>query len=118
MLASRSASTVQEKLAVLNCRRLPGRLNIAEVAVLLGFKEHDIPILIAARLLNPLGKPAQNAPKFFASMEILQLGENREWLVGATKAVAKHWRARNSDNRMQLTTDNENGDVKKLTRPD
>jgi hypothetical protein len=70
MLASRSAATAQEKFALLNSRRLPARLNSTEAALLLGFQEHDIPALLAAGLLRPLGKPAQNAPKYFAAVEI------------------------------------------------
>jgi hypothetical protein len=96
MLASRSASTVQEKLAVLNCRRLPARLNTSETAVVLGFQDHDIPVLVAARLLAPLGKPAQNAPKYFAAVEILEKGEDKQWLSVATKAVANRWVAKNA----------------------
>ena len=62
MLASRCVATAQEKFALLNCRRLPGRLNTTETAVLLGVQDHDVPILTAAKLLVPLGKPAANAP--------------------------------------------------------
>ena len=67
MLASRSVATVQEKFALLNCRRLPARLNTSETAVLLGFQEHDIAPLIAPRMLTPLGKPVANSPKYFRS---------------------------------------------------
>jgi hypothetical protein len=59
MLSARQTLTSQDKFALLNCRRLPGRLNISEVALLLGFQEHDIGILTAAKLLVPLGKPAK-----------------------------------------------------------
>jgi len=95
MLASRSAATPQEKLAVLNCRRLPARLNTSEVATLLGLQEHDIGILLAAKLLVALGKPARNSPKYFASIEILARMEDRDWLSEATKSVAKYWRRKN-----------------------
>src|SRR5438477_6435201 len=84
MLSSRSAATAQEKFALLNSRRLPARLNSSEAALLLGFQEHDIPTLMAAGLLRPLGKPAQNAPKYFAAVEILARGEDRVWLTSAT----------------------------------
>ena len=43
MLASRSAVTVHEKFAVLRCRRLPGRLNTFETALLLGFTNMTLP---------------------------------------------------------------------------
>lgn len=96
MLASRSSVTTHEKLALLNCRRLPARLNLSEAALLLGFQEHDVPVLVAAKLLTPLGKPAQNAPKYFASTEISTCADNREWLSSATKAIASHWLRKNN----------------------
>ena len=95
MLASRSAATTQEKFAVLNCRRLPGRLNTSETALLLGFQEHDIAPLVAAKLLAALGKPAANSPKYFAAVEIVERAADSEWLAEATKALAKHWRRKN-----------------------
>ena len=95
MLASRSGATAQEKFGLLNCRRLPGRLNTSETALLLGVQEHDIAPLVAAKLLVPLGKPAQNAPKYFAAVEIAHSAENREWLSAATKVLAKYWREKN-----------------------
>jgi hypothetical protein len=95
MLSGKNQPTAQEKLALLNCRRLPARLNTSETALLLGLQEHDIAPLIAAKLLSPLGKPAQNAPKYFAAVEILGRAEDREWLSNATKAIAKHWLRKN-----------------------
>src|SRR5260370_40164838 len=91
MLASRSAATAQEKFALLNCRRLPGRLNTSEAALLLGFQEHDIALLVAAKLLVPLGKPAPNAPKYLAAVQIVERASDSEWLSIATKQLAKHW---------------------------
>jgi hypothetical protein len=95
MLASRSAVTAQEKFALLNCRRLPGRLNTSEAALLLGVQEHDIALLVAAKLLVPLGKPAANAPKYFAAVEIADRALDSEWLSTVTKQLAKHWLRKN-----------------------
>jgi hypothetical protein len=100
MLATRSAVTAQEKFALLNCRRLPGRLNTSETALLLGFQEHDIAALIAAKMLRPLGKPAPNAPKYFASVEVAANADSLEWLSEATRALAKHWLAKNKRKRL------------------
>lgn len=95
MLANRSNATTQEKFALLNCRRLPGRLNTLEAALLLGFQEHDIALLVAAKLLVPLGKPAPNAPKYFASVAIAERASDPEWLSSATKQVTRHWLRKN-----------------------
>src|SRR5206468_5947951 len=103
MLASRSAATAQEKFALLNCRRLPARLNTSEASILLGIQEHDISALIAAKLLLPLGRPAANAPKYFAAVEIVERASNSGWLAEATKALAKHWQRKNQRKQLKLT---------------
>jgi hypothetical protein len=59
--------------------------------VLLGFQEPDIALLVAARVLAPLGKPVQNSQKYFAAVEVLALAGDRERLSQATRALAKHW---------------------------
>lgn len=82
-------------MALLNCRRLPARLNTTETAVLLGFKDHDINPLVTAKLLAPLGKPAPNAPKYFAAVIVEALAHDPNWLGQATKALAKFWTERN-----------------------
>src|SRR6266446_4182825 len=109
MLASRSAATAQEKFALLNCRRLPGRLNTSETALLLGVQEHDIAPLVAAKLLKPLGKPAANAPKYFAAAEIAERASNTEWLSSATKVIAKHWIRKNQRKQRLALIDARNG---------
>jgi hypothetical protein len=91
--------TPQEAIALLNCRRLPGRLNTTETAVLLGFQEHDMPVLIAGKLLTPLGKPAPNAPKYFAAVDILNFAQDREWLSHATRMLSRYWSEKNGRKR-------------------
>ena len=76
--------------------RLPARLDVNQVSEILGFLPHEIPVLLKAGLLKPLGKPAPNGHKFFSALEISSLSENREWLDKATRTVAKHWKDRNS----------------------
>jgi hypothetical protein len=73
-------------------RNLPARLSATDTAKLLGFPEHDIQILMAARKLVPLGDPAPNAPKYFAAVEVIQLAADRDWLHRATKDVARYWK--------------------------
>lgn len=95
MISSKRITSTQEALALLNCQHFPARLNTTETAVLLGFQEHDIPVLVTAKLLSPLGKPAPNAPKYFATVDIQECARNREWLDQATKMLAKHWHRKN-----------------------
>src|SRR5947208_8290117 len=95
MLAAKKITSRAEAVQLLNWRRLPARLNTTETSVLLGVQEHDIAALIAARLLFPLGKPAPNAPKYFAAVEVVERAADLEWLAQATKALAKHWQRKN-----------------------
>jgi len=50
---------------------------------------------MAAKLMVPLSKPAPNAPKFFAAVDVLSLAQDRDWLSQATRALAKHWLNKN-----------------------
>src|SRR5262245_53533796 len=80
---------------VLTLNRLPARLNVQQTAALLGFLPHEIPVLVRAKLLEPLGRPAPNAQKYFASCDLLKLSTDSHWLGRATQAVSKHWQHRN-----------------------
>jgi hypothetical protein len=82
--------------SLLNCRRLPARLNSEQAALLLGFHEHDLAPLIAAGLLKPLGNPASNSPKYFPSVVVEALAQDERWLDRATRALAKYWSEKNS----------------------
>ena len=85
--------------------RLPARLDVHQTARLLGFSDHDISVLMRAKLLCPLGKPAPNAPKFFAAVDIEGHSKDRDWLNKATTAIARHWRSSNlKKNPANLTT--------------
>lgn len=75
--------------------RLPARLSAQETAWLLRFQLDDIPILVAARLLKPLGKPAKNGPKYFASVSVEGFARDLNWLDHATEAVRRHWERKN-----------------------
>lgn len=81
--------------------RLPGRLTMGDAGTLLGFKEHDMGVLIAAKKLKPLGSPVPNAPKLFATSDIIRLSQDLNWLDQATRVVTKHWSAKNS-NKMKV----------------
>jgi hypothetical protein len=81
--------------SILFVPRLPARLDVNQAADILGFLPHEVTVLLKTGLLKPLGKPAPNGHKFFCTVEISALSENKEWLDKATRAVAKHWKDRN-----------------------
>lgn len=76
---------------------LPARIDAARAAKLLGFQEHDIPTLVRAKLLKPLGSPlANNAPRYFATCELVRLANDVGFLNQATKAISQYWKRKNS----------------------
>jgi hypothetical protein len=79
----------------MNLRRLPGRLTYEQVAAIGGFEPHQIPILVAAKLIPPLGEPPTNARKFFARDDILARVSDARWLARASDALVDHWAQRN-----------------------
>jgi hypothetical protein len=76
-------------------RQPPARLTAEQAAWMLNCQPHDIPVLIAARLLKPLGSPQPNSVKYFATAEIVSLAQDRPWLGKMTSAISRHWQTRN-----------------------
>ena len=81
--------------------RPPFRLTPEQTAWILNCTEHDIPVLVGARLLKPLGDPAPNGAKYFSTAEVLKLADDPSWLVRMTKAVQGYWRGKN-DRKLHL----------------
>jgi hypothetical protein len=74
----------------------PARFTKEYAAAYLGFEPDQITILVNEGLLKPLGKPAQNAEKFFAKIDLDNVRNDRQWLSKATEAVNKYWQRRNA----------------------
>ncbi len=75
--------------------QLPARLTAEQTAWVLNCQPHDVPVLVAARLLKPLGTPQPNSVKYFAAVDVLELTKDRSWLAKMTNAVSQHWRTKN-----------------------
>ena len=84
-----------QQFTILNQYRLPARLNVDQVAAFLGCQSHDVPVLVSAKLLTPLGKPAPNGIKFFPTALLEELATDLKWLDAATKAINTFWRNQN-----------------------
>ena len=76
--------------------QLPARLTAEQVAWVINCQPHDVPILVAAHLLKPLGNPPANSVKFFATLELLEQVRDHTWLVRVTNALSQHWQKRNA----------------------
>lgn len=81
---------------LLNLRRLPAMLNPPQAAAILGVGEHDIPVLIRAGLLEPLGDPPANAVKYFAGIQILELAGEPACLGKIRQALYEYWQTKNA----------------------
>jgi len=55
-----------------------------------------MPVLVSAKLLKPLGNPAQNATKYFATKDLLELTRDEKWLHRVTVAIYLHWHGKNA----------------------
>ncbi len=76
--------------------QLPARLTAEQTAWVLNCGEHDVPTLVAAKLLKPLGNPPQNGVKFFATKVVMELYGDEKWLHRMTAAISQHWHVRNA----------------------
>jgi hypothetical protein len=43
--------------------------------LILWFQDHDNVLLLASKLLIPLGKPTHNSPKYFAAVDIIEAAQ-------------------------------------------
>jgi hypothetical protein len=76
-------------------RQPPARLTVEQTAWVLNCQPGDIAVLVAARLLKPLGNPLPNGTKYFGGTELLQLAGDRVWLARVTTALQQYWLAKN-----------------------
>jgi hypothetical protein len=96
-----------ERERFLNLREKPARLLAEEVSHFLNCSPHDIPVLVAYGMLKPLGRPADNSVKYFATATIRELMEDVKWLAKADATTNAHWvmkNARAKENKGQFST--------------
>jgi hypothetical protein len=94
--------------------QMPARLTVEQTAWVLNCQPHDVPILVAARLLKPLGDPPPYAVKFFATVELVELIKNRTWLGKITNAVNQHWQKKNLRKKSRPLNNSQNGQMSRL----
>jgi hypothetical protein len=85
-----------ERKDFLSVRTPPARVIAEEAAWYLGFAPHDIPVLVSAGLLKPLGHPLASGTKFFATATLQKRRDDINWLSCATDAIVHHWQAKNA----------------------
>ena len=82
--------------------QLPARLTVEQTAWLLNCQPHDVPVLVAAKLLKPLGNPPANGIKFFCAADLLEQFKDRSWRVKMSNAVNHHWHNQNAKRKGRL----------------
>lgn len=97
--------------------QLPARLTTEQAAWVLNCQAHDVPVLVSARLLKPLGSPQPNSVKYFAAAEIIELTKDRAWLAKMTNAVSQHWKQKNQRKAVHLRRGVEIGQPMELSLP-
>lgn len=74
----------------------PARLTAEQTAWLINCQPHDLPVLVTARLLKPLGNPPANGIKFYSAADVLELAQDRAWLTKVSNAIYQHWHRHNA----------------------
>ena len=97
--------------------QLPARLTGEQAAWVINCQVHDVPALVSARLLKPLGNPPPNGTKFFATADILELAKDRSWLVKVTTTINQHWQRKNASRKCRLGEIAQNGMTTKIDLP-
>ena len=83
--------------------RLPARLTAEQAAWALNCQPHDIPALVAAKLLKPLGNPPPNGIKYFATADLLEASKDNHWLVRMSATIYQHWQKKNARKQLPVT---------------
>ena len=91
--------------------QLPARLTAEQAGWVLNCQPHDIPALISARLLKPLGNFSQNSTKYFSTVDVLELTKDRAWLVKVTNTICQHWQKQNARKKESSFNGERNGHV-------
>jgi len=89
--------------------QLPARLTAEQAAWVLNCQPHDIPALVAAKLLKPLGNPPANGIKFFATVDLLESTKDRNWLVRMSATIYQHWQKQNASKKSRAAISLPNG---------
>jgi hypothetical protein len=85
----------------LSWKVVPARLAAIQTAWFLGFEPHEIPPLVRAELLKPLGHPGRYCVKHFSRDALAEKFASPEWLDKAVAAIHRRLRIKNERKRNQ-----------------
>ena len=101
-----------EREATSTVRARPACVGMEEAAAIFGWPNYYLPFLVRAGHLKPLGKPAQNARKWFATVEIERMSSDPVWLDKAVRIVEKQVQGQNQKQREKEQAEMKLPDVK------
>jgi hypothetical protein len=78
-----------ERPTTSNGRSPPACVGMEEAAAMFGWPSYYMPFLVRAGHLKPLGRPAQNARKWFATVDVERMSGDLDWLDKAIRIVEK-----------------------------
>lgn len=84
-----------ERAQFMNAARLPARMTAQEVGWFLGFSANDVPVLARYGLIKPLGHPATNGIKYYATVAIQERYGDVRWLTKASDTIIRYWQSKN-----------------------
>ncbi len=90
--------------------KLPVCITKEKIAEVLGIATHNIPPLVRAGLLKPLGHPARYCVKYFSRDDLAEKFQDTEWLNKVVAAVSRHWRNKNARKRARSPSPQSNGE--------
>ena len=81
-------------------KQWPACVGMEDAAAIFGWPVYYMPFLVRSGHLKPLGKPAQNGRKWFATVELAQHSQDRDWLDKAMRIVGRQIQEMNRKQRM------------------
>lgn len=90
-------------LSIQSLAKFPVYMTKEKVAEALGLATHNIPPLVRAKLLKPLGNPRRYCVKQFSRDELARNIANHDWLEKVAEAIHRHWRVKNARKRAKLS---------------
>lgn len=89
-------------LSIQALAKFPVYMTKEKVAEALGIATHNIPPLVRAKLLKPLGNPKRYCVKQFSRDDLARNIANHDWLEKVAEAIHRHWRVKNARKRTKL----------------
>jgi len=95
--------TADSPLKTQSLEKFPVVMTKEKVAEALGIATHNIPPLVRAGLLKPLGHPGRYCVKHFSRDALAEKFASPEWLDKVIAAIHRHWRNKNARKRARQT---------------